>query len=116
MRGESPIASHLLYTQPCVLDDNNEAERELGIAAGLAWLTVAEASVVYTDLGISRGMSYGLSQAHAAGIPIEYRSLAQWRHAESVCSASAAVHPGPGRVSLHDGEAGEATADRDSVK
>lgn len=37
MRGETPVASHLLYTQTGVLDDSDPAERELGISAGLAW-------------------------------------------------------------------------------
>lgn len=74
-RGEAPIASHLLYTQPGILDDNDPAERQWGIDAGLAWRRVAEASVVYTDLGISSGMRYGISAAVAAGIPVEYRSI-----------------------------------------
>lgn len=30
-RGEAPLASHLLYTQPGILDDNNPGERALGI-------------------------------------------------------------------------------------
>lgn len=34
-RGEAPIASHLLYTQPGVLDDLVPAERAMGIEAGL---------------------------------------------------------------------------------
>lgn len=34
-RGEAPIASHLLYTQPGVLDDAVPRERALGIEAGL---------------------------------------------------------------------------------
>jgi hypothetical protein len=55
-RGEAPIASHLLYTQPGVLDDNKPGERALGIAAGLAWMAVADAQVFYVDLGWSRGM------------------------------------------------------------
>jgi len=37
LRGEAPIASHLLYTQKGVLDDRIREERALGIAAGLAW-------------------------------------------------------------------------------
>jgi hypothetical protein len=74
-RGEAPIASHLLYTQEGILDDNNPVERALGIDAGLAWRTVAEASVVYTDHGISSGMRYGIAAATAAGRPVEYRSL-----------------------------------------
>jgi hypothetical protein len=75
LRGEAPIASHLLYTQPTILDDNIPAERQHGIDAGLAWRKVAEASVVYTDLGISRGMEYGIKAAQAQGIPVEYRTL-----------------------------------------
>jgi hypothetical protein len=54
LRGEAPIASHLLYTQPGVLRDNVAGEREQGIAAGLALGPVAEATVVYFDKGISR--------------------------------------------------------------
>lgn len=56
LRGEAPIASHLLYTQPGVLDDDVPNERALGIAAGLAWAKVADARVFYMDLGMSRGM------------------------------------------------------------
>jgi hypothetical protein len=75
-RGEAPIASHLLYTQPGVLRDEVPEERQWGIDAGLAWRRVAEASVVYTDFGTSRGMEYGISAALEAGIPVEYRSIA----------------------------------------
>lgn len=74
-RGEAPIASHLLYTQPGILRDEVPDERQWGIDAGLAWRKVAEASVVYTDHGISRGMTYGIQAAHSAGVPVEYRSL-----------------------------------------
>jgi len=74
-RGEAPIASHLLYTQPGILDDDVPEERQRGIDAGLAWRDVAEASVVYTDLGISRGMKHGIAAAQAAGVPIEYRQI-----------------------------------------
>lgn len=77
-RGEAPIASHLLYTQPGVLNDDDPAERQLGIDAGLAWRRVAEASVVYVDLGISRGMEYGIRAAEEAGIPVERRTIAEW--------------------------------------
>lgn len=74
-RGEAPIASHLLYTQPGILRDEIPAERQWGIDAGLAWRAVAQASVVYIDRGISDGMKYGITAAHKAGIPVEYRSL-----------------------------------------
>ena len=56
MRGEYPIASHLLYTQ--VLDDNIPEQRRLGIIAGLAWREVAEKTVFYCDYGYSPGMQY----------------------------------------------------------
>jgi hypothetical protein len=72
-RNESPIASHLLFTQ--VLDDNDPGDRALGIDAGLAWREVAHASVVYIDLGVSSGMAYGIAKARERGIPVEARSL-----------------------------------------
>lgn len=76
-RGEAPFASHLLYTQ--VLDDLQPEQRTLGIDAGLAWGKEAHATVVYTDLGISRGMSYGINHAAEHGRPVEYRSLSGLR-------------------------------------
>lgn len=74
-RGEAPIASHLLYTQPGILQDSVPEERAWGINAGLAWGRVAEATVVYTDRGISRGMEYGIANARKAGRPVEFRTL-----------------------------------------
>lgn len=76
-RGEAPIASHLLYTQPGILNDDVPAERQWGIDAGLAWGKAAEASVVYVDRGISKGMEYGIAAAEAAGRPILYRAIRQ---------------------------------------
>lgn len=74
-RGEAPIASHLLYTQPRVLDDTKPEERELGIAAGLAWARKADAAVFYTDRGMSRGMADAQREHALNGVPIEFRSL-----------------------------------------
>ena len=74
-RGEAPIASHLLYTQEGILDDNIPMERNWGIDAGLAWKAVASGSVVYCDLGITKGMSYGIKATREAGLPVEYRYL-----------------------------------------
>jgi hypothetical protein len=74
-RGEAPIASHLLYTQPGILCDEIPEERQWGIDAGLAWAGKADATVVYTDNGISRGMEYGIENARRANRPIEYRAL-----------------------------------------
>jgi hypothetical protein len=78
LRGEAPIASHLLFTQPGILRDEVPEERVLGIDAGLAWRRVAEATVVYTDRGISAGMLHGVAAAKEAGLVIEYRSLGGW--------------------------------------
>ena len=80
-RGEAPIASHLLYTQPGILDDLISEERLLGIHAGFAWNQHAAATVVYTDRGISRGMQYGIEAAEKAGRPIIYRTLPKQRRA-----------------------------------
>lgn len=72
-RGESPMVSHLLYTQ--VLDDKLAPDRLLGIAAGLEWVRVAEATVVYEDMGISNGMTGGIFVARSLRIPVEFRRL-----------------------------------------
>lgn len=78
LRGEAPIASHLLYTQVGILSDVIPEERERGIAAGLAWLATAEASVVYVDLGVSAGMKLGMACAADRGVPVEIRMLTGW--------------------------------------
>lgn len=75
LRGEAPIASHLIYTQPGVLDDNIPEERKLGIEAGLEWGKLAEATVVYEDYGVSRGMQYGIERAEKEGRPVERRRI-----------------------------------------
>lgn len=74
-RGEAPIASHLLYTQPGVLDDTIPEERAKGIEAGLLWGRHASKTVVYIDLGISEGMRKGIERAQKEGRTIEYRSF-----------------------------------------
>jgi len=75
MRGEAPFASHLLYTQEGVLDDSIPEERKLGMKAGFVWGAVADATVVYTDYGMSNGMKEGVKRAEAAGRQVEYRKL-----------------------------------------
>lgn len=75
-RGEAPIASHLLYTQPGILDDDKPDERALGIAAGLAWRAVAEFAAFYVDHGWSGGMKAALETYQRDGIPFEVREIA----------------------------------------
>lgn len=75
LRGEAPIASHLLYTQRGVLDDGLPAERRLGIAAGLAWRAVAQLKVFYTDRGWSTGMLAALHQCLLEGRSYAIRAL-----------------------------------------
>ena len=73
LRGESPIASHITLTQ--ALDDMVPEQRSLGLNAGWAWYRVAEACVVYEDLGRSSGMIEGIRTAERHGVPVERREL-----------------------------------------
>jgi len=75
MRGESPLASHLLYTQPGILDDEIPEERDLGIACGFAWNIHADYVVMYTDHGVSSGMKLGKERALRAGQTVVERKL-----------------------------------------
>lgn len=75
LRNEAPIASHLLYTQKGILDDNIQEERMLGIDAGLAWKDVAELHVFYIDYGYSSGMEYAKKYATENNIAIEERKI-----------------------------------------
>lgn len=97
-RGEAPVASHLLYTQPGVLRDELVNERRWGIDAGLAWRAVAEASVVYTDHGISDGMRYGIAAAKTAGLPVEYRTMADAHDSAIARKVLQDVESGRGRL------------------
>lgn len=76
-RGEAPYASHLLYTQVGVLDDNKPEERALGITAGFAWGAKADLRVFYVDLGWSRGMKAALVKYRAEGLRYTFRVLGQ---------------------------------------
>lgn len=73
LRGEAPMASHLLYTQ--VLEDDLEHERLMGIQAGYEWLSGADLVAFYVDLGWSHGMLQALRVARIFQRPVEVRSL-----------------------------------------
>lgn len=72
-RGESPFASHGFYTN--FIDDEIKDERWLGIVCGVAWGSVSDCIAVYTDRGITSGMSYSINKYKSMGKRIEYRSL-----------------------------------------
>jgi hypothetical protein len=72
-RGEAPFLGHVMY--PRVLNDVEPADRELGIAAHLAWLAAAELVALYVDYGISSGMTRAIERAQSACIPVEQRRL-----------------------------------------
>jgi hypothetical protein len=73
-RGESPMASHHLLPGG-ILDDDTPYERQLGIRCGIAWGDVADAIIVYSDLGVSSGMKQAILYYKDAGKIIEWRTL-----------------------------------------
>mgnify|MGYP003659026266 CR=1 FL=1 len=75
LRGEAPIASHLLYTQPNVLDENIPTERSLGIAMGFMWGRHADCVVFYTDHGMSNGMRRAEEFYSREQINTEFRTI-----------------------------------------
>lgn len=77
-RGESPFASHLLFTQRGVLNDAIPEERRAGINAAIGWLQVADYVAVYMDLGITPGMVTGILRAGKLEKPVHLR----WIRAE----------------------------------
>ncbi len=89
-RGEAPFASHGLYTQGGVLDDDDPKARALGIAAGLAIGKRMDATVVYKGLGITEGMKLGIQSAELHERPVEYRWLptdSQETHHKCFCES-----------------------------
>lgn len=72
-KGEAPYASHLFFTQ--MLNDENIEQRNLGINAGFLWAEKAVKRIVYTDFGISYGMSKGIKRGAEIGQSLEYRKL-----------------------------------------
>lgn len=78
-RNEAPFASHALYTQPGVLDDNKPEERAMGIAAGYLFWKAARRVAFYIDLGWSPGMLKAMNRLgnthDRMGMEFEVRSL-----------------------------------------
>ena len=72
-RGESPFASHGLYTT--ALDDRDPVQRALGIDAGAAWRAACDRTIVYGNFGISSGMAAGIAASMRLGHVIVHRML-----------------------------------------
>lgn len=70
---EAPYASHLIYPQ--CLDDRLQVHRDIGMQAGFAVAELFKYRKVYNDLGISRGMEFGIAKGKELGQDIEYRQL-----------------------------------------
>jgi hypothetical protein len=81
-REEAPYGSHLNFPQPGVLDDNVPEDRKRGIEAGLEITKDFDLTAVYTDLGISKGMTYGIERAKSLNRPIEERVLGKKEFSE----------------------------------
>jgi hypothetical protein len=71
--GDAPFAPHLHY--PALLDDGDAAERDTGLAAGRAWLAVADEVLVAGP--VSDGMRQEIDDALARGIPVRYAQTSQ---------------------------------------
>ncbi len=92
---EAPYASHLLYTQPHILRDEIDGERELGIKAGFDWREAAEQSNFYIDLGTSSGMLLGMEDCEAKSKSFTVRHLPQklWDRFQQVREAEGLQMP-----------------------
>ena len=78
LRGEAPIASHLLLTQRGILRDEIPKERSLGIEAGLVWgQGNADKAVFYVDFCFeeSKGMNQAWKRHMKEGRQVERRNL-----------------------------------------
>lgn len=74
--GRAPFATHLLYTR--FLDEDDPAQRELGISMGLRFMEVCEEVWAYIGEDISEGMRREMEHARALGKPvIELREVRQ---------------------------------------
>lgn len=78
----APYASHLLYTQPGVLNDKIPEERKNGMRAGFAIGNKLEERWFFTDLGMTDGMVRGEEAAAKMNPPQKTRriSLPDWEN------------------------------------
>jgi len=85
-RGEAPFLPHLLYTQRVdgdgwaaekkdSSDPGHWVSRRVGLEMAEAWRAVADATILYLDLGKTSGMALAETEALASGQKVEYRYL-----------------------------------------
>jgi hypothetical protein len=74
----APYASHGLYTQPGVLNDQVPAERKNGMRAGFAIGSKLEERWFFIDLGMTDGMIRGEEAAKKIGQPTRRIRLPDW--------------------------------------
>ena len=67
--GDVPICPHIYATQ--FLDDNVDAERNMGMAIGFLWLKESDELRVYGGR-VSEGMKAEIDLAESIGIPVTY--------------------------------------------
>ena len=93
--GETPYASHLLYTRKYVLRDHVPAERKLGIEAGFDWRKVAEQSNFYVDLGTTDGMKLGMNDCLEKEESFQIRKLPDdlWQEFVYLCKEEGMYPP-----------------------
>ena len=75
LRGEAPLAGHLLYPQRGILREHIPAERGMGIEACAAWIELADEVAVYADYGVSEGMQNDIGVARSCQIPVVFRHI-----------------------------------------
>lgn len=65
--GNIPFSSHIYYTQPGILDDQVNEDREKGMRAGFSIGEKFDYSIFFTDYGLSSGMKAGAESARLNG-------------------------------------------------
>jgi hypothetical protein len=72
-RGEAPYVPHLYL--PRFLDDADPVERAAGMRTGQAYLQTCDLVAVYSDRGVTQGMSAEIALALDLGLVVEIRTL-----------------------------------------
>jgi len=74
-QGNCPFASHILYTQEGILDDDEESERSTGIRCGYKIGNNADKIIFFMDYGMSKGMVFALEHYTKNGSNIHFKYI-----------------------------------------